>query len=330
LRTFLVYGEYITKLQGEEMLTWLTAIESGLRNVLYEAISGLFSDIKDFNEFLNKIRTTPAVDPITDINLYIDESGFIIAPTFVEKFKHQLQLNYQKLEEFEFIKMRNRFKKLVTNIEQVFDRRINQLITQSMIKKLDRLYKQIFEMRDSLVDELDYVEKHLDFCHNLLESINLESFSEQTVGVAKYISQHKKTLSDIFESQHPLIYPLSMPNLQILSEELLVLSSEVEKNHFLKSYTIMKDMTKIMEQFIPQKWPQSLPNLSAHDGKPYFQVKGQEDYILILGAYFEFVTKMENLKNEWTFTVRLLYESLAATKCFVDKAEKDDSLIKPQ
>jgi len=121
-----------------------------------------------------------------------------------------------------------------------------------------------------------------------------------------------------------------MPNLQILSEELLVLSSEVEKNHFLKSYTIMKDMTKIMEQFIPQKWPQSLPNLSAHDGKPYFQVKGQEDYILILGAYFEFVTKMENLKNEWTFTVRLLYESLAATKCFVDKAEKDDSLIKPQ
>jgi len=198
LRTFLVYGEYITKLQGEEMLTWLTAIESGLRNVLYEAISGLFSDIKDFNEFLNKIRTTPAVDPITDINLYIDESGFIIAPTFVEKFKHQLQLNYQKLEEFEFIKMRNRFKKLVTNIEQVFDRRINQLITQSMIKKLDRLYKQIFEMRDSLVDELDYVEKHLDFCHNLLESINLESFSEQTVGVAKYISQHKKNIIRYF------------------------------------------------------------------------------------------------------------------------------------
>jgi len=324
LRTNLLSWGLITKLQGDEMNTWLTAIETGLRNVLYEAISYLFMDIKEFNEFLTHIRTTPAIEAISDLTEYLDESGYITASKFVDKFKIQLKTNFTKLEKFEFIKMRNRFKKLVTNIDQVFERRINQLITQAMIKKLDRLYKQIFEMRDTLVDELDYLEKHLDFCHNLLESINLESFSDQTVNVAKYLSKHRDTFLLAFETKEQPKFPINIPHIQNLSEDIIMISTEAELKHMFKPYSMMRDIVKVMEQFIPQKWPQSLPNLSAHDGKPYFQVKNQDDYTLVLGAYFEYVTKMENLKNEWTFTVRLLYESLAATKCFVDKAEKEE------
>ena len=71
-----------------------------------------------------------------------------------------------------------------------------------------------------------------------------------------------------------------------------------------------------MKTAVPQKWPQVLPNLSTHNGKPPIKIGNETDYSLILGHYYEFVNTMEKLKDGWTFALRILYQFLQATSCF--------------
>jgi len=246
------------------------------------------------------------------------KNGNIKAIEFVERFSYQVKTNYERLEKFDFIKMRTRFKKLVTNIEQAFERRIMQVITNGMIVKLDRLYKDIFGMRDIMLDERDYVDKHLDFCLSFLERIKLDLFGEQSTNVIKYLQKYQKVLSEVFDTEE-INLPKTIPHIQNLSDELVEMTNMQEYEAVKKTYTQLKKSENDFYQAIPQKYPQTLPNLSTHDGRPFFQVDNREDFILIVTAYGNFINRMETLKGEWVYTIRYLYDSLETTKCFVNK-----------
>jgi len=76
----------------------------------------------------------------------------------------------------------------------------------------------------------------------------------------------------------------------------------------------MRSKQQKLESAIPTKWPQILPNLSTHNGKPQLIVKSSSDYILVLSNYKSFVVRMIKLKDHWTFSLRALYKLLGAIK----------------
>jgi len=73
-----------------------------------------------------------------------------------------------------------------------------------------------------------------------------------------------------------------------------------------------------METMIPIKWPQDLPNLSTHNGKPCLIIKDKNSYSLILGSYSQYLKRLDSLKNEFTLCIRSFYKFLETSKQFHD------------
>jgi len=85
---------------------------------------------------------------------------------------------------------------------------------------------------------------------------------------------------------------------------------------------IMKTIILKMEEAIPKKYPQILPNLSTHSGKPPLVIRDQDDFAWVLASYHNFVSKMECLKNEWTVTLRTLYPAVQQMEEFEKMSER--------
>jgi hypothetical protein len=51
------------------------------------------------------------------------------------------------------------------------------------------------------------------------------------------------------------------------------------------AYTKIQEMLHKLEETVPTKWPQTLPNMSTHNGKPMIQIENKSDYATILGKF---------------------------------------------
>jgi len=189
--------------------------------------------------------------------------------------------------------------------------------------KIKKLNTESIGMKDKLVDQLDYAEKHLDFVQTILENIKIDILNPKNVSIANYVDKLGPQLEKIFPSTYDpqnntnnIQFPLEVFNVASLSEKLVQINNIQEYNHLFKSYVSVKEVTNTLKQFLPQKWPQEAPNLSTFDGNPHINIKCVEDYVTIISSYSEYVIRLDKLKNDWLLTARSLYEYIDISKDF--------------
>eukprot|EP01129_Flabellula_baltica_P012374 TRINITY_DN5581_c0_g1_i1.p1 TRINITY_DN5581_c0_g1~~TRINITY_DN5581_c0_g1_i1.p1 ORF type:complete len:443 (-),score=86.92 TRINITY_DN5581_c0_g1_i1:7-1335(-) len=334
LKHFFVEHDYAGEIQETEIISWLQAIEGGLRNVMYEALSMLLrEDVATFEAVYEDIKTCKPLPPMEDLEGegLLDQDGCIVADEFLLRFTEQYESNYERLSKFKFLKIRHRFKKLADNIELAFAREITNIFTRPMTMKLARLHSITLTMREVLIELSDQLDYHVGFCHQMLEHIHLESYSPNTTSVCKYLIKHQEDLERLYGGEMP---PLPFESMMVsdLRETLMMVENEEVYLHFKKTYELSLEMFHRTEALLPQKWPQPLPNLSTYNGKPFLLISCEKDYVCILGAYYQYINTMEELTSDWKMTIRTFYQIAETLSCFkVDEEEEEynTEVVKP-
>jgi len=184
------------------------------------------------------------------------------------------------------------------------------------------------QTREALDVLLGFLEGHLTFCQSILENYHLASFSAARIKLADYFNRHRQIFDQYFGCATPPTLPFKVPHLLNSSEVIVEVKTQSEYHRLKTEYEKVVPMIEKMKASVPQKWPQILPNLSTHDGKPPLKIGNDFDFGLVLGQYYEFITGMEKLKDSWTFALRIFYQFLHATTSFEKPGAM--SLIKDQ
>jgi len=116
-----------------------------------------------------------------------------------------------------------------------------------------------------------------------------------------------------FTPATPKSLPFKVPHLLQTSNILVEVTNMDEFRRLKTEYDRVVAMVEKMKNSVPQKWPQTLPNLSTHNGKPPLTICNSADFSLVLGRYYEFINTMEKLKDSWTFALRIFYQSMHST-----------------
>jgi len=204
--------------------------------------------------------------------------------------------------------------------DEVFEQSIFNFNGDIAYQKVSDLRRSIGILRDKVEDLLQYLEGHLSFSCSVLEHVHLESFSARTVKIGRFYEAHHDLLDKVFlvndDGEIPP-FPIVIPNIQQLSESVLSIENMSQWQQVKMSY-VEEILPKVQQMLvaIPQKWPQTLPNLSTHNGKPRLQVSNQVDFGIVCGCYADYISRMEKLRTNWILQARCCYKFLESTKFF--------------
>eukprot|EP01130_Rhizamoeba_saxonica_P018973 TRINITY_DN9696_c0_g1_i1.p1 TRINITY_DN9696_c0_g1~~TRINITY_DN9696_c0_g1_i1.p1 ORF type:complete len:413 (+),score=75.26 TRINITY_DN9696_c0_g1_i1:191-1429(+) len=313
------FVRFLPEFWETEYKSWFDALGTGLRNVMYEILSFLLKDLEAFSVLMDEIVSGECVPPLEDLTEFEDGDGFLKCEQYVDHFNKQLVYNYDRLNNLSFTLMRFRMKDLAENIKQAYNFGLeDSLFTRSMKKKLIRLHRMAIELKENLDDKVKYLHAHHMFVQNLMENIHIESFSEQTMHVAEYYLKHQEEFDSVFGPDANVEYPFDVLYISELREVKITCKSQTEYDLLANTYQCILGMLEKLEQVTPVKYPQSVPNLSTHDAKPYLLISCREDYISLMSSYCSFITKMDTLKKDWKFTTKSLIEFLMNTQVFLE------------
>jgi len=89
-----------------------------------------------------------------------------------------------------------------------------------------------------------------------------------------------------------------------------MIGTMVEFKMYQAEYKKIRQIVQKFQDSVPKKWPQQLPNLSSHNGKPFLQIRDPADYMEILSSYWVYIRKMEATRNDWTVLLRTLHPAV--------------------
>jgi len=134
--------------------------------------------------------------------------------------------------------------------------------------------------------------------------------------MGRYFKKHGQKLEGIFRTEELEFipnFPLKIPYFMELKDNEVEITNVTDYKRWKADYFHMKTIVLKLEDSIPKKWPQILPNLSTHTGEPQLIIQDKDDFTWVMVSYHTFVLKMESLKNEWTVTLRSLNYALTQT-----------------
>jgi len=271
-----------------------------------------FGEEEGKGDIEGEIQEKQMMLPIADLTRYLREDKTVLATQFVADFKKQMKSNYESLSNTNLTVLRHSIKNFVANQQMLMEHAPDTFQEEAIHKKLCVFYKDCSLIKDILADLSTLLEGHLQFVQTVLENIHLDSFSDIATTTGLYFSKHKQRLA-IFElpdGQYPP-FPLKIPYFMELNDGDVDVMNETDylrwKNEYKK---LLTNIVSKLEEAIPKKWPQTIPNLSTYNGKPLLLVRDPEDFCWIMSSYHLFISKMELLNNDWTVTLRVLYPSL--------------------
>lgn len=282
-------------------------IISCLEKMTLNAFDLIQKELLTFDTRLTWIEEN-AIPPIDDLTRFTDsETSCLIADEYIAAFNEQVKTNLGRLESLDPIsKLSSSYIFTITTIGS------NTYLSDFNVKeKLHVLKGYLIMTKAHILDLLDYVQGHLAFCTNTLQShgdISLEFF--RNVKIYQYLTKHKNELENLFSPTADHTFPLTTIHVTQLSEKPVTIMSEQDFERFKLSYQQLRQVATRMSAMIPKEFPSELPNLSTYNGKPKLLLGREDDFISVLASYSEYTRKLENLKKCWSSSLRVLSSAL--------------------
>jgi len=279
-------------------------------------IPGIYNIIQTFKRPFKKYQMPPPDVSrrsliIEDITKYLREDYTLDAKLFSKDFDLQTKTNYELLESLQTMALDIHLKTTVDNL-QILLKRIPHIFQNSDVQAQLQIFRRGIQLvRDTLIEELGLLDCHYFFVQTLLENIHLDSFNPKALEMNNYMKRHRQTLDRTFsiaEDQQPRL-PCVFPYFLQFKDIDYEITSITEFRMLQAEYKKIIQTVRLTDS-IPNKWPQTLPNLSSHTGKPLLTIRDAEDYTEVLSSYNYFVRKMEAVRDDWTRTLRHIHPAL--------------------
>eukprot|EP01124_Arcella_intermedia_P031667 TRINITY_DN7214_c0_g1_i1.p1 TRINITY_DN7214_c0_g1~~TRINITY_DN7214_c0_g1_i1.p1 ORF type:complete len:773 (-),score=230.09 TRINITY_DN7214_c0_g1_i1:14-2281(-) len=248
--------------------------------------------------------------PVYDLTQYLRQDNSLDTQKFVNHFELQVNQNLAALGEANKPPIKPVFKSILGFIQQIWEKYKEFFDNEEFNQKMQEFTKKATVVKDILAQENAILEDHLQFMEIVLENVNLNSFSAGSVLVLNYFKKYHTELSPL-ESETLPTFPIKVPFFIELKDYPVEIKNEEDWAKHQKEYKQIHSIVLKATEAMPTTFPQHLPNLSTHNGKPYLPISTADDYALLLGRYHAFISQMDDLKNNWLVTLRLFYPSIS-------------------
>eukprot|EP01125_Pyxidicula_operculata_P000320 TRINITY_DN10375_c0_g1_i1.p1 TRINITY_DN10375_c0_g1~~TRINITY_DN10375_c0_g1_i1.p1 ORF type:complete len:1063 (-),score=202.92 TRINITY_DN10375_c0_g1_i1:49-3207(-) len=258
---------------------------------------------------------------IEDLSPFRDSDGSTNASKFIEKFNQQVSENYNLLEKLDFSLIRHHAKAIQRDLSTLSEENVDYLYSPGtqITAQLGELNKKFLSLIDVCNELIFTLEAHLSFCQSMLENVHLDSFSERTLNLSVYFKKHREKFDAIFADRKNIPpFPFKVPHLLSQSDHEVEIKNEEDYDRVRDVYLQSVPMVDKVDSAVPTKWPQTLPNLSTHNGKPTLTIANSKDFSIICQSYWEFIRRMDKLRESWSFSLRMLYQFLDGTKSLTE------------
>jgi len=170
--------------------------------------------------------------------------------------------------------------------------------------------EELRELQRKVSELLEFLQGHIVFTTNAFPDIQLDFF--RNTKAITYLEENGDILNNIFQSKD-IQYPISIFNVGQLSKTPVTVKNEAEFQKLKSQYDQLIQFNEKTIKMTPKNWPVALPNFSTHNGFPQLPVSDVNDFYQILGAYGEYIKRLEFIKKQWTFALRVLYTTLEET-----------------
>jgi len=210
-------------------------------------------------------------------------------------------------------------------MERLYEKFPNIFYDEAFLSKIELFEVESTKFRDVLVEESEKLSAHTQFIGTLLESIHINSFSFTSVNVRNYFQKYGQYLDLVLNVDDNFTpdLPIKIPSFLDLHDTEIEINDIKDFTRFKTEYKkITTNIVSKLQEKLPIKWPQSLPNLSTHTGKPILCIRDQDDYIQVLCHYNQYITKLDNIRDDWDITLRLLIPGILLTQKIRDLVQK--------